>query len=100
MAKALDAVASGKMGVRRAAIEFTVPCTSLKDRVTGRVLDGCNMGPKRYLTYEEESELVEFIIKCSMMGYGKARQDMMKLVDNYLAKKDDLKRRSNKLSNG
>ena len=31
MAKALDAVASGKMGVNRAAIEFNVPCMSLKD---------------------------------------------------------------------
>ena len=35
MAKALDAVASGKMGVNRAAIEFNVPCTSLKDQVAG-----------------------------------------------------------------
>ena len=100
MAKALDAVASGKMGVNRAAIEFNVPCTSLKDRVAGRVPDGCNMGPKRYLTYEEESELVEFIIKCSKMGYGKTRQDVMKLVESCLAKKEDLKRKSNKLSNG
>ena len=100
MAKALDAVASGKMGVNRAAIEFNVPCTSLKDRVAGKVPDGCNMGPKRYLTYEEESELVEFIIKCSKMGYGKTRQDVMKLVESCLVKKEDLKRKSNKLSNG
>ena len=58
-ANALDTVASGKMGVNRAVIEFNVPCTSLKDRVAGRVHDDCNMGPKQYLTYEEESELVE-----------------------------------------
>ena len=44
-------------------------------------------GPKQYLTYEEESELVEFIIKCSKMGYGKTRQDMMKLVESCLVKK-------------
>ena len=55
------------------------------------------MGPKWYLTYEEESELVKFIIKCSKMGYGKTRQDMMKLVESCLAKKD-LKRKSNKLA--
>ena len=92
MENALDAVVSGKMGVNRAAIEFNVPCTSLKDRVPGRVPDGCNMGPKRYLTYEEESELVEFIIKCSKMRYGKTRQDVMKLAESCLAKKEDLKR--------
>ena len=100
MAKALDAVATGKMGVNRAAMEFNVPCTSLKDRVSGKVCDGCSMGPKRYLTSEEESELVECIIKCSKMGYGKTRQDVMKLVDSCLAKKEDLKRKSTKLSNG
>ena len=100
MAKALDAVASGKMGVNRAAIEFNVPCTSLKDGVAGRVPDDCNMGPKRYLTYEEVSELVEFIIKCLKMRYGKTRQDVMKLVESCLAKKKDLKRKSNKISNG
>ena len=58
------------------------------------------MGPKRYLTYEEESKLVEFIIKCSKMGYDKTRQDVMKLFDSCLAKKEDLKRKSTKLSNG
>ena len=73
MAKALDAVASGKMGVNRAVIEYYVPCTSLKDRVAGRVPDGCNMGPKRYLTYEEESELIEFII--NVRRWGMVRRD-------------------------
>ena len=66
-------------------------CTNLKDRAAGRVSDGCNMGPKLYLTYEEESELVGFITKCSKMGYGKARQDVMKVVDSCFVKKEDLK---------
>ena len=73
-------------------------CTSLKDRVAGRVPDGCNIGPKRYLTYEEENELVEFILKCSKMECGKTRQDVMKLLESCFAKKEDLKRKSNKLS--
>ena len=34
------------------------------------------------------------------MGYRKTRQDVMKLVESCLAKKEDLKRKSNKLSNG
>ena len=71
-----------------------------KIELVAKVCDGCSTGPKRYLTSEEESKLVEFIIKCSKMGYGKTRQDMMKLVDSCLAKKEDLKRKSTKLSNG
>ena len=62
MSKALDAMASGKIGVNRAVLEFNVPCTSLKDRVAGRASDDCNMRPKPFPTYEEESELIEFII--------------------------------------
>ena len=88
------------MGVNKAVLEFNVPCTSLKDQVADRVSDGCYMGPKPYLTYEEESELVGFIIKCSNMGYGKTKQDIMKLVDSCLVKKEDLKQKSDKLSNG
>ena len=34
------------------------------------------------------------------MGYGKTRQDVMKLVDSYLAKKEDLKSKGTQLSNG
>ena len=102
MMKALDAVVKGKMGVNRAALEFNVPRTTLKDKIAGRVAHGCNMGPKPYLTYEEEQELVEFLMNCSKMGYGKTRQDVMKLVESYIVKKgitlED--NRGSKLSNG
>ena len=87
MVKALYVVASGKIGMNRSAIEFNLPCMSLKDRVASRVLDGCNMRPRQYLTYEEESGLVEFIIKCLKTGYGKTRQDVIKFFDSCLAKK-------------
>ena len=73
------------------AMGFNVPRITLKDRISGKVCDGCSMGPRCYLTYEEESELGKFIIKCLKMGYSKTRQDVMKLVDSCLAKKEDLK---------
>ena len=74
MRRALEAVTEGKMGVNRAALEFNVPRTMLKDRVSGRVIRGSNMGPKMYLTYEEEKELVNFLLNCAKMGYAKTRQ--------------------------
>ena len=33
------------------------------------------LGPTPYLTYEEEKELVRFILHCSRMDYGKTRGD-------------------------
>ena len=37
MTEAMEAVKNGKMGVNRAAEEYNVPRTTLKDRLTGRV---------------------------------------------------------------
>ena len=87
MLNALDAVASGEMGVNRAALEFGVLCTTLKGRVSGRVVHGTNVGPKPYLCYEEEKELVEHLVTLSKMGYGKTRLDVLKLVETALLKK-------------
>ena len=87
MGRALEAVTEGKMSVNRAAVEYNVPRTTLKDRVSGRVIHGSNMGPKMYLTYEEEKELVDFLLNCARMGYAKTRQDVLKIVHNAMLKK-------------
>ena len=46
MLGAMDAVKEGLMGVNHAALEFAVPHTTLKDRISGRVIHGTNTGPK------------------------------------------------------
>ena len=56
----MEAVKSGKVGTNRAAREFDVPATTLKDRLSGRVKHGSKPGPAPYLTKEEERELAEF----------------------------------------
>ena len=47
-----------------AALEHGVPRTTLKDRLSRRVIHGTNMGPKPYLTQDEESQPVKFLIHC------------------------------------
>jgi len=42
---------------------------------------------KNPLNYEEEKELIEFVIKCLKMGYGIMRQDVMKLVEQDIIKR-------------
>ena len=78
---AMEAVKDRSMGVNRAALEHGVPQTSLKDRLTGRVIHGTKIGPKPYLTNEEEKELVDFLVGCSKMGYGKTRSEVLKIVE-------------------
>ena len=98
MTRALQAVTSGRMGVNRAALEFNVPCTTLKDRVARRITHGCNMGPKTYLTREEEKELADFLISCAKIGFAKTRQDVMNLVHRAVLKKEE--KQTSKVSHG
>ena len=93
MQTAIDAVKSSRKGVNRAALEFSVPHTILKDRITGRVVHGTKSGPKPYLTQQEEKELVDFLVRCSEMGYGKMRGEVHKIVEA-IAKKKELKLKS------
>lgn len=84
---AMKAVQDGRMGINRAALEFAVPPTTLKDRIAGRVTHGTSVGPKPYLDREEEKELVDFLLKCSKMGYGKTRGEVLKIVEATMMKK-------------
>ena len=63
--QAMDTVKKGIMGANMAALEHGVPRTTLKDRLSRRVIHGTNMGPKPYLTQDEESQPVKFLIHCS-----------------------------------
>ena len=86
MQGALKAVAEG-MGVNRAALEYGVPRTTLKDRVAGRVQHGCKSGRSPYLTLEEEQELVDYLITCSDIGYPKRRDEVIGIVRKTLQNK-------------
>jgi len=79
MQGALKAIAEG-MGVNRAAMEYGVPRTMLKDRVAGRIQHGCKSGRSPYLTHGEEQELVDYLINCSNIGYPKKRDEVIGIV--------------------
>ncbi len=88
MIAAMDAVKNGLLGVNRAAMEFGVPKTTLKDRIAGRVIHGTNIGRDPFLSKQEEEELVKFLVKCSKMGFGKTRAEVLKIVEATLTKKN------------
>jgi len=59
MQKALESVHKG-WSVRRAAEKYGVPRATLGDRVSGCVKLGAVSGPPKYLSTDEEEELVKF----------------------------------------
>ena len=65
MVKTMEVVRSGS-GINRAALDYGVPCTMLKDRLSGRVKDVVLPGPDLYLASDEEKELATFLVDCVM----------------------------------
>ena len=87
MVGALKAVKEGTMGLNRAATEFGVPKTTLKNRVSGRVTHGCKAGRATYLTHAEEEEFYESLVVCASIGYPKRRGEVIGIVRKTLEKK-------------
>ena len=54
MRPAIEAVINGELGINRSAIQYGVPKTTLKDRISGRVQHGTKPGRVAYLTHIEE----------------------------------------------
>ena len=53
------------LSVRRVALMYGVPKSTLGDRISGRVLYGSTCGREKYLSDEEEEELAIFIENCA-----------------------------------
>ena len=87
MTRAIDAVKSGELGINRSALEYGVPKTTLKDTIAGRVKHGTKPGPVAYLDPSEEEELINFLFKCSKMGYGKTKSEVLQMVEAAAKKK-------------
>ena len=87
MEQAIQDVTNGALGVRRAALEYQVPHSTLSDRVTGRVCPGAAPGPPKYLCAEEEEELVKWITGCAEVGYAKSVREIRAVVGAIVSNK-------------
>ena len=90
MEAAMTAVKGG-CAIKRVAEEHGVPVSTLRDRISGRVLHGTKPGPKPYLSSAEEGELSSFLQLCSNTGYGRTRSDVLCITRSVAAEKGVLK---------
>ena len=86
MQNALKAVDKGEP-VRRAAVLYNVPRSTLFDRVTGKVVHGARSGPQPYLSIEEEEELTNFLLETAKIGYAHTRKQVLALVQQMVNSK-------------
>ena len=86
MTRAIKAVNEG-MSVRRAALEYNVPKTTLNDRIQGKVVHGSSSGKAKYLSDEEEEELVRFLMRSASIGYSRSRTEVIAIVQRVCSSK-------------
>ena len=84
--------------INSAAREHGVPVTTLKNRLSGRVVHGTNPGPVPYLSSMEEEELVEYLSDANKVGYGKTRRQVKVITQRVATEKGVL--RSARISDG
>ena len=65
MVSSMEAVRNGTVSINKATQLQLVPHTTLKDRLSGRVVHGTKPGPKPYLTQEEETVLCDHLIEAA-----------------------------------
>jgi len=87
MQKAVEAVITSKFSVRRAAMQFNVPKSTLGDRISGRVQPGSVSGPTKYLTCAEENDISRFLSRCCQIGYARSKVEVLALVQRILDSK-------------
>ena len=75
------AAASEGMPANKAATMYGVPKSTLKDRISGRVVHGRNPGPCPYLDPDEEKELADFLVSSAECGYGKTQHEVLTIVE-------------------
>ena len=98
MADAINAVKQQGISANQAADCHGIPRSTLKDRLSGRVIHGVSPGPRPYLSKSEETELASHLLTASSIGYGKTRRDVRCLVETHLTTNGKL--RGTSISNG
>ena len=92
MTDALESVTSGQaISINRAAADHGVPPSTLKNRLSGRVIHGTKPGPRPYLDTKEEKELETYLLYASKVGYGKTRRQVKAIAENVAVDKKVLR---------
>jgi len=87
MEQAMAAVEQTGTSIREAAKMFNILPSTLYDRVSGKVSHGKKSGPIPYLTFAEEEEFINFLIKCADIGYPHTKPLVFALVQRIVDKK-------------
>lgn len=78
MRKAITEVKSGYSSLRKAAEKYSVPSSTLSDRVSGKVKEDGVWGSKPKLSTKDEQELIETAKEREALGIGYSKYNFMR----------------------
>ncbi|XP_060578915.1 uncharacterized protein LOC132735898 [Ruditapes philippinarum] len=81
---AIDMVKSGSMSLRRAALAFQIPKSSLSNKVNDKTQVGCKPGPSSVLSEVEEQYIATWAIHMAKIGFGRNRNELLDTVKQIL----------------
>ncbi|XP_072179879.1 uncharacterized protein [Diadema setosum] len=79
--EALKRVRLGELSQRQASVQYGIPRSTIFDKLSGRRPEEyCKLGRAPYLTPAEEDRLAQWAIQMSRIGYGRTREQIMKMA--------------------
>ena len=84
MLLALKEVREGRMSQRQASKVYSVPRTTLIDKLCGRRPEICRTGPPPAITVEDEEMFSQHVKKIAEAGFIYTRKALLQEVKNYL----------------
>ena len=100
MVDTINDVTSNRLSANSAAKKHGVPPSTLKDRLSGRVVHGSKPGPKPYLSAPEEQELAGHLIDATNIGYGKTHGKVLTIVKRHVESKEDVSLKASRVTHG
>ena len=75
------------MSIKKASVTYGIPKSTLHDHASGKVQLGAGVGAQRYLTDEEEEEVVRWLEGCAKVGCAKSVSQVRAVVGAIVSKK-------------
>jgi len=79
MSCAVAAVKAG-MSIRKAAIQYSVPKSTLSDRTTGKIAEGAKCGRESFLQKSTEQEMTDVAKDRADMGVGFSKSNFLRFA--------------------
>lgn len=86
LARAIEEVRANKLSLRKAALQYGVPKSTLSMYVAGKLELGAKRGPASILSAEEEQRLVDYAVHMGQIGYGCTRDQIFDIVAKIVSK--------------